>query len=377
MVLCVQDTTELDFKGRSADGLGRLSHDAQRGMYLHPTLLVTPDRMPLGVADLWMWARGESKQSDRDTGSVLESTRWIEGYERVAEMAGRVPGTRFVYVADREGDIGALMHRARTLETPADWLVRALHNRKLCGEEAKLWSGFGEAHRVGKLVFELPRGRGRAARSVHQDIFVRRVCIRTKQGEVEATALLAREQNPPKGAKPVVWKLLSNRKASGLDDAAQLIDWYRARWEIEMFFNVLKQGCKVEELQLAALERIENALALYVIVAWRVLMLLRMGRACPGISCEAFFEPHEWRAAYIVARQKPPDTPPMLDDLIHRVAVFGGFLGRKGDKDPGAKTLWEGLQRLHDFTLAIEAVTESQTCDGVDAPSRRHRTVPD
>ena len=51
--------------------------------------------------------------------------------------------------------------------------------------------------------------------------------------------MLAREQNPPKGAKPLVWKLLSNREASGLDDAAHLIDWYRARWEIEMVFNVL------------------------------------------------------------------------------------------------------------------------------------------
>ncbi len=32
-----------------------------------------------------------------------ESTRWIEGYERVAEMAARVPSSRLVYVADREG----------------------------------------------------------------------------------------------------------------------------------------------------------------------------------------------------------------------------------------------------------------------------------
>ena len=70
-----------------------------------------------------------------------------------------------------------------------------------------------------------------------------RVRIRTKQGEVEATALLAREQNPPKGTKPVVWKLLTNREAVRFEDAAELIDWYRARWEIEMFFNVLKQGC--------------------------------------------------------------------------------------------------------------------------------------
>ena len=33
VVLCLQDTTELDFNGPSIDGLG----PAQRGMYLHPT----------------------------------------------------------------------------------------------------------------------------------------------------------------------------------------------------------------------------------------------------------------------------------------------------------------------------------------------------
>lgn len=57
VVLCLQDTTELDFNGRQAIGLGPLSYEAQRGMYLHPTYAVTPERVPLGVLDAWMWAR--------------------------------------------------------------------------------------------------------------------------------------------------------------------------------------------------------------------------------------------------------------------------------------------------------------------------------
>src|SRR5215470_3250343 len=57
VVLCLQDTTELDFNGQAIDGLGRLSHEPQRGMYLHPTYAVTPDREPLGVIDAWMWSR--------------------------------------------------------------------------------------------------------------------------------------------------------------------------------------------------------------------------------------------------------------------------------------------------------------------------------
>ena len=37
----------------------------------------------------------------------------------------------------------------------------------------------------------------------------------------------------------------SNKK-----QASELIDWYRARWEIELFFLILKEGCRVERLQL-------------------------------------------------------------------------------------------------------------------------------
>lgn len=56
VVLCLQDTTEPDFNGQGAIGFGPLSYEAQRGMYVHPTYAVTPQRGPLGVLDAWMWA---------------------------------------------------------------------------------------------------------------------------------------------------------------------------------------------------------------------------------------------------------------------------------------------------------------------------------
>ena len=62
VILCIQDTTELDFNGQETEGLGRLSYDAQRGMYLHPTLCITPDRIPLRISDAWMRARGKRKR---------------------------------------------------------------------------------------------------------------------------------------------------------------------------------------------------------------------------------------------------------------------------------------------------------------------------
>ncbi len=104
VVLSLQNTTELDFNGQDIDGLGSLSYEAQRGMYVHPTYVVTPQRLPLGIVDAWMWARPLD---------VSESRRWVEGYERQAELAGKLPGTRVVYVADGHGATIGLLHDER------------------------------------------------------------------------------------------------------------------------------------------------------------------------------------------------------------------------------------------------------------------------
>ncbi len=63
VMLCMQDATELDFNGQTITGLGSLSYEAQRGLYLHPNYAVTPSRKPLGVLDAYMWAR-EPKGAD-------------------------------------------------------------------------------------------------------------------------------------------------------------------------------------------------------------------------------------------------------------------------------------------------------------------------
>lgn len=350
VVLCLQDTTELDFNGQNIVGLGRLSYDAQRGMYLHPTYAVTPDREPLGVTDAWMWARppkGESRE-------VAESTRWIEGYERVAEQAAAVPSTRLVYVADREGDILELMQRAAELDHPADWLVRAQHDRKL-PEGGKLWARVTEGAPLGEIGFTQPARPGQPARKVRQSLWARRV---TLAPGVEATCVVARELQPPAGVKALEWRLLTNRQASDFEAAVQLIDWYRVRWEIELLFHIVKNACRIEALQLSTMARLERAIALYLVVAWRIARLMRLGRSCPDLPAELFFEPDEWRGAYALLKKPIPKHPPRLNQVIRMIATLGGFLGRKGDGEPGVKTLWWGLQRVTDFATGMRHARE-------------------
>lgn len=345
VVLCLQDTTELDFNGQDMDGLGRLSYEAQRGMYLHPTYVVTPQRLPLGIVDAWMWARPLE---------VSESQRWVEGYARLAERAAHLPTTRLVYVADREADILELMQRAHTLGHPADYLLRAQHNRCL-PQGGKLWPAVLAATPLGDIEFTLPERPNRPARAVRQTLHAHPVDLPDGQGGMmPVTCLIARETGVPEGQKAVEWRLLTNRVVATLEEAAQLIDWYRCRWEIETLFHVLKNGCRVESLQLGHVRKLELALAIYLVVAWRLAHLTRLGRILPDLPASAVFEQTEWQAAWLLAEKPPPRKMPTLREVIRRIAMLGGFLARKGDGEPGVKTLWQGYTRLSSFVRGVE-----------------------
>ncbi len=174
------------------------------------------------------------------------------------------------------------------------------------------------------------------------------------------TALLAREEHPPENETAIEWRLLTDETLTTLADAVLRIEWYRRRWMIEMFFRTLKTGCKVEELQLNTKERLEKAIVIYMIIAWRVLMLMTLGRDVPELPCDVVFAQEEWQAAWIVSQKKPlPPNPPTLGEMILIVARFGGFLARKNDGNPGAEALWRGLQRLRDFAEAINATSQA------------------
>lgn len=372
VVLAVQDTTELDFAGKKdIEGLGPLSYATQRGMYVHPTLLVTPERISLGIWDAWMWAReadhhGRAKERRHWPIEAKESMRWIEGYERVCELAAEVPETRMIYVADREGDIYELFaagERAQEQGQWAQWLIRATHNRVLEDEdEDKLHGALEVAPPLGEVSFELPRAPGRPARWVTQTLRAVTVTLRApyrvgmKLPAVTVTAVLAREEQPPPGCEPVCWLLLTSLPVTTAEQALEVLNYYLCRWEIELFFRILKGGCEVEKLPLEHIERLEPALALYMIIAWRVLYLMRMGRQCPELACDVVFDDEEWRAVYLISEQcLPPAEPPPLADILAMVARLGGHLGRKGDGPPGPKTIWIGLQRTRDFVLALRA----------------------
>ncbi|SFM00530.1 IS4 family transposase, partial [Rugamonas rubra] len=103
---------------------------------------------------------------------------------------------------------------------------------------------------------------------------------------------------------------------------------------------------------------IERALALFMVVAWRIAHLMRLGRICPDLDAGLFFDPDEIRGAYLLTKERRPDRPPTLNEVLRLIARVGGFLGRKGDGDPGVKTIWQGIQEVRVAALTIKALRE-------------------
>ncbi len=81
----------------------------------------------------------------------------------------------------------------------------------------------------------------------------------------------------------------------------------RKGWEIEIFFRVLKQGCRVEELRLETDRRLSNWIGIYLIVAWRIHVITMQSREWPDIRCDILFSEKEWKTIYLMHKKgKPP-----------------------------------------------------------------------
>lgn len=374
IVLLPQDTTELDYSGKKqTKGLGKLNYENQLGMHLHATIAVTPDRINLGIIHAEILTReklGESKRAQLPI-EEKESMRWLNSYRIAQKLAEGCPDTKIISISDREGDIYDIFVEAHEIQgnSKAEWIVRANQNRRLLETEEddkkkykKLFKKIDETTVIGLIEFNLPKIKNRQARKVKQEIKAITVYLKAprKKGselpDIAINAVSAKEIDAPHGVEPIEWIILTSLPVATKEQALQVIEWYLCRWQIEIFFKVLKVGCDIEELQLKTIDRLKPCLALYMIIAWRILYITMLGRICPEIPCSAVFEDEEWKAVYIVVRRcQPPEIPPNLNDIIRMIASLGGFLDRKGDGFPGPQTIWIGLQRNRDFVIALEA----------------------
>jgi len=366
VVLCLQDTTTLNYSTHpQTKGLGPIgSHSAKTiGLLLHSTLALTPSGQPLGLLHNAVRARGRrvgvTRQRHRKPVAKKESRKWLDSLSACHELAAEIPGTTLINIADREGDLYELFAQALAPDAPAavQLLVRSRHNRPLAQRSRSLWDTVGQGPVRGQLAVQVGRRAEQPARRATLSIRFRQVRLqppsgKARLGPLTLWAIEAREVRPAKGASPIVWRLLTTRPVFTIADAIEMVGWYAQRWQIEVFHKVLKSGCQIEQRQLETAARLERALAVDLVVAWRLLALCKAAREQPAAAVSAWLAQAEWEALWCQVHQQhpPPMTPPGVQQAVRWIAQLGGFMARKADGEPGPLTLWRGLQRLNDLT---------------------------
>lgn len=393
IVLCVQDTSEIDLTRpqQPVEGAGPLASDSRRGVFLHRLDALATDGTPLGRVWSQVHTRDEpSLQSSRDeerqkrkTSPIedKESFRWLEGFRKTRALAEQCPGVKCVCVADSEADIYELFAEERGSTNPIHFLIRLCQDRALVvdpqnpEDQARLIRPCVES---GPVLFTKEISvRGRQAK-VSCEQRARRQPRQNRQAMVEVRAtpmtlrppyrpdcrlpevtvnvIQVREINTPTDDVAVEWLLVTSLPIDTVESVREAIAYYCVRWMIEVFFRTLKSGCRVEHRRFERVDRLTTCLAVYEVIAWRTLYVCRLGRSCPELSCEAVFEPSEWKSVWMAVHQKaPPRKPPRLSEMVRLIAQLGGYVNRPERTDPpGPQTVWLGIQRMYDLAWAWE-----------------------
>jgi hypothetical protein len=365
VVLAVQDTTTLNYSTHpKTRGLGPIgSHSAKTiGLLLHSTLAITPTGQSLGFLHAAVRARrrsGMAAQRHRRKLAQKESHKWVESLSACQELAPRCPQTMLVNMTDREGDLYDLFGQAVSSppEAKVHLLVRARHDRKLVDTDETLWQEVG-GQRVAATLSVLVGRRGDQPKRVAKlsirfcDVELKPPARKANQPPIQLWAIEAREGRAPKGVAPILWRLLVTLPVTSAEEAIEKVAWYAQRWQIEVIHKVLKSGCQIEQRQLETAQRLERALSVDLVVAWRILALCKAAREMPDDPISNWLPAAQWQALFCYVHQQttPRKTAPGVRQAVRWIAQLGGFLARRSDGEPGTKTLWRGLQQLEAMT---------------------------
>lgn len=328
VVLLPQDTTTLNYSSlKRTTGLGPLGEAHGRGLWLHSLLAFRPDGLPLGVLHARCWARTEDPGGDaadprgRNAKSIeeKESARWVQALRVAGAAARRMPQTRLVTIADREGDIFEMYEDTHHSPANLHSLIRVQHDRNLAPQQ-KLWA-FMTALPPGQTqLLHVPRRRGQKARWARVEVRWSEVAVQAprvgcKKGwsSLALWAVWVHEPNPEPGVEPLDWMLLTDLPVTTAAEALEKVQWYKVRWGIEEWHRVLKSGCHAEKREFKTAGHLMRALAFDLIVAWRVLACLKLGRAMPQLPATVVYTADELEVLGAAFKKNSADGLPGPD----------------------------------------------------------------
>lgn len=359
--LLLNDTTEINFGyDRLLEGVGRVGSLQARGFYLHSALVVgakTDEIIGLAAQDLY--ARPLKKVRRVSSARRKQLKRETDVWGRVIDAVAVAPDrARFIHICDRGADnFDVYCH---LLKQKAGWVIRAAQLtrrvRDAAGREHSLDEVLRAALLLGTYELQVRANGDQPARIALIEVRATQIMMpRPRSGvsryvydsgirEIPMWVVEARETNAPRGVKALRWALLTSEETRIFEDAWGIIEWYEKRPIIEDYHKCLKTGCRVEARLYRTGDRLAPVIGLLSVIAVRLLQLKTIARQNPDRPA-AGVVPKAWLAAVPLLLKKRPKIH-TVRDFIRALAQLGGFLGRKGDGEPGWQTIWGGLEKL-------------------------------
>ncbi len=356
-VLAIHDTTSLRDDG------------GQHSIQAHPMIAVDAESGALlGLLHADFLRREGGKRESRKARGLddKESRRWLDGAEAAAGLsaAGALGVT---VVADRESDI----YEAFALKPAGvELLIRAAQDRALAGGD-RLFEHLAGQPEAGRFTVELAAAPGRPARPAKLSVRFCRAEIKRPSNRPAAAALPAslpvtlveaREIDPPEGATPAHWRLLTTHAVDSYAKARWIAGLYRRRWLIEELFRTLKtRGFDIERVRIQE-GPFEKLAAAALVAAVSVLALVKERDGREKRPLQDVFEADEQAALEAVSarlegkteRQKNPHPKGSLAFAAWVCARLGGWTGYYGK--PGPIVMLKGLHHFraiqHGWSLA-------------------------
>ncbi len=360
-VLALHDTTLFSFTGKRA-GLG-VTNTSSEGFYWHASLLVSADatKVPLGIGAGKEFIRKRLKHNrtfaSRARDPNNEGLRWWEGIQEVERRAD-CPG-QVIHVADRECDAYDVL--AACIENGYRFVIRGRKNRALveAGETVHLSKIAAQmTPQIVRKVLVSSRGKQKGLRSKSNPKRDGRLAslaiaasavqmsapLASHKGQPTLSLNLIRvwELEAPEGEEPIEWILWTTDQIDSDRALEEAVDRYRARWIIEEFFKALKTGCQFERRQLESRSTLSVALALFVPIAWRLLLARTLARSSPTSPPTEVFTSLE-----LAVLESHYGSIQTMKQAFEFVALLGGHLSQNGD--PGWITLGRGFEKLANF----------------------------
>ena len=380
----VHDTTAFRFAGERI-GLG-IIRGGVKGFLGHLALAVTADdtREPLGVLGVHPYIHADAHihrgltQTQRMQAThakpraAKESARW----ERLAQQvsADLPTGVEAVHVMDQEADDYDLLAALQAAQLR--YVVRMSPRRRTTAARRSVADVLGtqpaQLFRTVALTPRTPRAsaqsKGRHPVRTEREatlqvrwaaITLPRQCrAASPMRTLTAWAVHVWEPHAPPGEVPIEWMLCTSDAVHTLDEAAAVVDHYRSRWIIEEYFKALKTGCAFEKRQLTTFDGLVRALAIFIPMAWQLLVLRHLGRAVLSPPVGARFDRDQLRLLRkLLARRRHalPSRPTMRDAMLG-FAALGGHITNNGP--PGWLVLGRGLARFLEAELGWRLARE-------------------